>query len=722
MFDIEKFKPLYPENYELIKKAYEFAAKAHEGQKRRSGEDYITHPCAVAEIVAEFGFDASTVVAAFLHDTLEDTPVTDEQIKTEFGEEIFELVEGVTKLDKLKFLNREDAQAESLRKMFVAMANDLRVIIVKFADRLHNMRSLKFQPEEKQQYISRETLEIYAPLAGRLGISFFKCELEDLAMSYLYPKEYNYIAKYVEEHNSQRQEFLTKICTEIKNKLAELKIDGEVSSRAKHFYSIFKKMRNLNIDIDQIYDLLAVRIIVDDVKDCYTLLGQIHTMWKPLPNRVKDYIAVPKPNNYQSLHTTVMTQFGQTFEVQIRTKEMHRIAEYGIAAHWKYKEGRTQSSVLDEKVRWLREVMDAEKDIIGAHEFLDAVKINVFDDEVFVFTPKGDVYGLPVGSTPIDLAYKIHSAIGNKCVGARINQKIVPLSTRLQNGDIIEILTSNASKGPSRDWLNYAQTATARSKIRSFFKKEMKEENIKRGKDMLEREARHRGYSFAKLLQTPGVQDMLLSRQSCQSLDDLYSMVGYGGITTNQILVKLIDEFKAHVVEVARENSLNGALTAENVSYDSSRGARKSSKSGVLIKGFGDFAVRLSHCCSPVPGDKIIGYISRGRGVSVHRADCPNIKSMEPERIIEASWDNFAINDSYTVTIKIVCENKSGMLAQVSTAIAGQKLQIVGVNASMNKKDETTEISITVEIKSTSELDDLIRKLSSLQGVIDVRR
>ena len=541
-------------------------------------------------------------------------------------------------------------------------------------------------------------------------------------MSYLYPKEYNYIAKYVEEHNSQRQEFLTKICTEIKNKLAELKIDGEVSSRAKHFYSIFKKMRNLNIDIDQIYDLLAVRIIVDDVKDCYTLLGQIHTMWKPLPNRVKDYIAVPKPNNYQSLHTTVMTQFGQTFEVQIRTKEMHRIAEYGVAAHWKYKEGRTQSSVLDEKVRWLREVMDAEKDIIGAHEFLDAVKINVFDDEVFVFTPKGDVYGLPVGSTPIDLAYKIHSAIGNKCVGARINQKIVPLSTRLQNGDIIEILTSNASKGPSRDWLNYAQTATARSKIRSFFKKEMKEENIKRGKDMLEREARHRGYSFAKLLQTPGAQDMLLSRQSCQSLDDLYSMVGYGGITTNQILVKLIDEFKAHVVEVARENSVNGALTAENVSYDSSRGARKSSKSGVLIKGFGDFAVRLSHCCSPVPGDRIIGYISRGRGVSVHRADCPNIKSMEPERIIEASWDNFAINDSYTVTIKIVCENKSGMLAQVSTAIAGQKLQIVGVNASMNKKDETTEISITVEIKSTSELDDLIRKLSSLQGVIDVRR
>ena len=339
-----------------------------------------------------------------------------------------------------------------------------------------------------------------------------------------------------------------------------------------------------------------------------------------------------------------------------------------------------------------------------------------------MFTPKGDVYGLPVGSTPIDLAYKIHSAIGNKCVGARINQKIVPLSTKLQNGDIIEILTSNASKGPSRDWLNYAQTATARSKIRSFFKKEMKEENIKRGKDMLEREARHRGYSFAKLLQTPGVQDMLLSRQSCQSIDDLYSMVGYGGITTNQILVKLIDEFKAHVVEVAKENSANNSFETDSLSYENAKEPRKTSKSGVLIKGFADFAVRLSHCCSPVPGDKIIGYISRGRGVSVHRADCPNIKSMEPERIIEASWDSFAVNDSYTVTIKIVCENKSGMLAQVSTAIAGQKLQIVGVNASMNKKDETTEISITVEIKSTSELDDLIRKLSSLQGVIDVRR
>lgn len=720
MFDIEKFKEYYPDNYEEVKKAYEFAAVAHEGQVRKSGEPYITHPEAVAQIVAEIGFDYQTVIAAFLHDVLEDTPVTAEQISEQFGDEILQLVQGVTKLDKLKFSTTEDAQAENFRKMFFAMAKDLRVIIIKFADRLHNMRSLSFQPPEKQQSIAKETLEIYAPLAGRLGISFFKCELEDIAMSYIYPKEYNYIANYVKENNSEREEFLRNICAQIHAKLDELGIDGEVSSRSKHFYSIFKKMRNLHIDIDQIYDLLAVRIIVNDIKECYTMLGQIHTMWKPIPNRVKDYIAVPKANNYQSLHTTVMTQYGKTFEVQIRTKEMHRIAEYGVAAHWKYKEGRTSTAdtVLDEKVRWLREVMDAEKDVVGARDFMDSVKINVFDDEVFVFTPKGDVYDLPEGSTPIDLAYKIHSAIGNKCVGARINKKIVPLSTSLQNGDIVEILTSEASKGPSRDWLSFAHTASAKSKIRAFFKREMKEENVKRGKDMLEREARHRGYSFSDLLQTPSALETLLQRQSCATLDDLYSAVGYGGITTNQILIKLIDSFKAHAHEVASKVPLtDGELMPEREEKP-----RHPSKSGVLIKGFADFSVRLSHCCSPVPGDKIVGYISRGRGVSVHRADCPNLKSMEPERLIEATWDTFAIKDSYQATIKILCENKSGMLASVSAAIAALKMQICGINVTLNKKDDTAEIIVTVEIKKTSELDDLIRKLNSLPGIIEIRR
>ena len=720
MFDIEKFKDYYPENYAEVKKAYELAAAAHDGQVRKSGQPYITHPEAVAQIVAEIGFDYQTVIAAFLHDVLEDTPVTAEQISEQFGDEILQLVQGVTKLDKLKFSTTEDAQAENFRKMFFAMAKDLRVIIIKFADRLHNMRSLSFQPPEKQQSIAKETLEIYAPLAGRLGISFFKCELEDLAMSYIYPKEYNYIANYVKENNSECEEFLRNICSQIHDKLDELGIDGEVSSRSKHFYSIFKKMRNLHIDIDQIYDLLAVRIIVNDIKECYTMLGQIHTMWKPIPNRVKDYIAVPKANNYQSLHTTVMTQYGKTFEVQIRTKEMHRIAEYGVAAHWKYKEGRTSTAdtVLDEKVRWLREVMDAEKDVVGARDFMDSVKINVFDDEVFVFTPKGDVYDLPEGSTPIDLAYKIHSAIGNKCVGARINKKIVPLSTSLQNGDIVEILTSEASKGPSRDWLSFAHTASAKSKIRAFFKREMKEENVKRGKDMLEREARHRGYSFSDLLQTPSALETLLQRQSCATLDDLYSAVGYGGITTNQILIKLIDSFKAHAHEVASKAPLtDGELMPEREEKP-----RHPSKSGVLIKGFADFSVRLSHCCSPVPGDKIVGYISRGRGVSVHRADCPNLKSMEPERLIEATWDTFAIKDSYQATIKILCENKSGMLASVSAAIAALKMQICGINVTLNKKDDTAEIIVTVEIKKTSELDDLIRKLNSLSGIIEIRR
>lgn len=704
-----KLRKAYPDRYAEIKKAYEFAKAAHEGQKRSSGEDYFIHPCAVVEILADFGFDSSTVIAAFLHDVLEDTPVTPEQLAEEFGQEILELVEGVTKLDKLQFTNREEAQAENFRKFFMAMAKDLRVIIVKLADRLHNMRSLKYLPPEKQQYISRETLDIYAPLAGRLGISFFKCELEDLAMMYLYPDEYKYITECISKKRGERQELLDGIMTQIRGKMSELGIKGEVNGRPKHFYSVYKKMHQLHIDVDQIYDLLAVRIIVDSIKDCYTMLGEVHTMWKPIPGRFKDYIAMPKANNYQSLHTTVVAD-GETFEIQIRTYEMHRIAEYGIAAHWKYKEGTTGVDTdLDNKVRWLREVMDAEKDVGGAKEFMDAIKINVFDDEVFVFTPKGDVYDLPVGSTPVDLAYKIHSAIGNKCTGAKINRKIVPLSTKLQTGDIVEILTMNG-KGPSLDWLKFVKTSSARSRIRQYFKKEQREENVHRGKEMLEKESRRRGYSLADLMQVSSL-DGILQRLSVSNEEDLYANVGFGGISTNQVLTKLIDAFrKQHPDEHIEISTADGEAAQ-----------RPRSKSGVLINGNANFTVRMAHCCTPVPGDEIVGYISRGRGVSVHRKDCPNVKSMEPERLIEAVWDTGG-DENFNVTLNITAENTGGMLAGITAYIAAAKMPITGANVKVDTKEHIADITISVMIKNADDLEDLVRKIKSIHGVIDVRR
>lgn len=698
-----KLRKTYPDKYAEIKKAYDFAKAAHEGQKRSSGEDYFVHPCAVVEILADFGFDSSTVIAAFLHDVLEDTDVTDEQLQQEFGMEIFSLVEGVTKLDKLQFVNREEAQAENFRKIFVAMAKDLRVIIIKLADRLHNMRSLQFLEPDRQKRIAQETLDIYAPLAGRLGISFFKCELEDLAMKYLLPDEYHYITENVSKKRTERQGFLDTICDQIRLKLKEMGIKGEVNGRPKHFYSVYKKMHKLHIDIDQIYDLLAVRIIVDTVKDCYTMLGEIHTMWKPIPGRFKDYIAMPKANNYQSLHTTVVTPFGETFEIQIRTFEMHKIAEYGVAAHWKYKEGTTgNDSELDVKVKWLREVMDAQKDIDGAKEFMDAVKINVFEDEVFVFTPKGDVFDLPVGSTPVDLAYKIHSAVGNKCVGAKVNKKIVPLNTKLMTGDIVEILTSNSAKRPSFDWLKFVRTASARSKIRAYFKKENKEENIQRGKEMLEREARRRGYDLDEVFTQEAI-DTLLKRHAIATENDLYAAVGFGGLTTSQVLTKLLDSFRKETPQPAPTTP------------------RKRSKNGVLINGNANFTVHFSQCCSPVPGDSIIGYISRGRGVSIHRIDCPNVKGMEDERLIPASWDTDG-NESYNATIVLNTVNKGGLLATITTVISNAKLQIVGVNARLDDKTHTAEMTIVIEIQRASDLEDIVGKLKTIDGVISVHR
>lgn len=709
---LQKLKKNFSETeFQELKAAYDFSAAAHEGQKRQTGEPYFIHPCAVVNILVDLGFDdVSTLVAAFLHDVLEDTPVTSDELEQKFGKEVLELVEGVTKLDKIKFVSAEDEQAENLRKMFFAMAKDYRVIIIKLADRLHNMRTLDALKPEKQIKIATQSLKIYAPLAGRLGLSFVKCELEDLAMRYLYPDDYYELVEFIKTKSKERQQFIEKICDELKAKLQELGIEGEVNGRQKHLYGIYKKMLKQGKNIEQIYDISAVRVIVNEVQDCYTVLGAIHTMWMPLPGRFKDYIAMPKPNGYQSLHTTVITKFKETFEIQIRTYEMHRIAEYGIAAHWKYKEGKTGATKIDDQINWLREVMDTQRESSDSHEFLENIEGNVFTDEVYVFTPKGKVLNLPVGSTTVDFAYAIHSAVGNKCIGAKVNGKIVPLNTVLNTGDIVEILTTNSGKGPSRDWIKFVKTASARTKIRQYFKKEMKEENIKRGKDMLEREAKRRGYNLSELLSTAGL-NYIMNRYTLSSIDDLYASVGFGGLTTNQIIVKLIDYFKRDLL------SKNPVAEIKTTSTT----GKSSSGNGVLIRGYDDFLVRLSHCCNPVPGDKIVGYVSRGRGVSVHCVDCPNVKNMEPERLIEAKWDD-VISQNFLASLKIYCENKGGILAAVTTIISNMKISITGAFARSDNDSGTAEITVMLEVKSTDQVEDVIKKLKTLPEVIDVHR
>lgn len=709
---LQKLKKNFSEaEFQELKAAYDFSAAAHEGQKRQTGESYFIHPCAVVNILVDLGFDdVSTLVAAFLHDVLEDTPVTSDELEQKFGKEVLELVEGVTKLDKIKFVSAEDEQAENLRKMFFAMAKDYRVIIIKLADRLHNMRTLDALKPEKQIKIATQSLKIYAPLAGRLGLSFVKCELEDLAMRYLYPDDYYELVEFIKTKSKERQQFIEKICDELKAKLQELGIEGEVNGRQKHLYGIYKKMLKQGKNIEQIYDISAVRVIVNEVQDCYTVLGAIHTMWMPLPGRFKDYIAMPKPNGYQSLHTTVITKFKETFEIQIRTYEMHRIAEYGIAAHWKYKEGKTGATKIDDQINWLREVMDTQRESSDSHEFLENIEGNVFTDEVYVFTPKGKVLNLPVGSTTVDFAYAIHSAVGNKCIGAKVNGKIVPLNTVLNTGDIVEILTTNSGKGPSRDWIKFVKTASARTKIRQYFKKEMKEENIKRGKDMLEREAKRRGYNLSELLSTAGL-NYIMNRYTLSSIDDLYASVGFGGLTTNQIIVKLIDYFKRDLL------SKNPVAEIKTTSTT----GKSSSGNGVLIRGYDDFLVRLSHCCNPVPGDKIVGYVSRGRGVSVHCVDCPNVKNMEPERLIEAKWDD-VISQNFLASLKIYCENKGGILAAVTTIISNMKISITGAFARSDNDNGTAEITVMLEVKSTDQVEDVIKKLKTLPEVIDVHR
>ncbi len=705
---LKKIEELYAgEEGERLKNAYAYAQRAHDGQKRASGEPYFIHPCEVAKILMGLGMDAATISASLLHDVIEDTSCTEEDIEREFGSEVLQLVGGVTKLEKIEFKSQEEAEAENFRKIFVAMAKDIRVIIIKLADRLHNMRSLNFLSHERQMKMARETLDIYAPLAGRLGISQIKCELEDLCLKYLDEEAYRYLVVNISERLSERQEFVNQIIVELKEMMARDGVVGEVFGRPKHFYSIYKKMKNKGKTLDQIYDLTAVRILVRDVKECYTVLGSIHEHWKPIPGRIKDYIATPKPNKYQSLHTTVMTKFGQPFEIQIRTVEMHRIAEFGIAAHWKYKEGKTadRGTEFENKLTWLREVMEWQGDMKDSKEFLDALKTELYSHELLVFTPLGKVISLPPEATPIDFAYSIHSEVGNHCTGARVNSKMVPITTTLQTGDVVEIITSPSSKGPSRDWIKIVKSSSARAKIKQFFKNLLRDDYIRDGQSKLEEEARKKGYTLSTLL-TEEAFERLADRFSFTERDEMFAAVGYGSVSVGQVLIKLIDFYK--------KKTPQGFVLSE--------GGIKRAVGGILINGEAGILVRFAGCCSPVRGDSIVGFTSRGRGVVVHRADCPNVKGVEASRLISASWAR-EIGDKnlYNAHISIRATDQGAALSVLSLAVSDMKLSITAVNGRIDKNGDAI-LEATVSLADISEVDMLIKKMLSDKRIHDVHR
>ena len=688
----------------VLNHAFYFAKSAHTGQKRASGEEYFTHPVAVAKILIDLGMDYNTVAAAFLHDVVEDTPVSESDIKAEFGDEILELVAGVTKLDKIEFKSHEEEQAENFKKIFVSMAKDIRVIIIKLADRLHNMRSLNFLSQERQLRMAHETLDIYAPLAGRLGISQIKCELEDLCLKYIDPEAYEYLSVNINSKLTERQEFVESVVKEIKEILDESHIVGEVFGRPKHFYSIYKKMKKQNKTLDQIYDLTAVRVIVDTVDECYELLGKIHKKWKPIPGRIKDYIAMPKENMYQSLHTTVVTEFGKIFEIQIRTKDMNRTAEYGIAAHWKYKENKENSDSFDKRLSWIREVMEWQGGLNNSTEFIESLKGDVYNSEVLVFTPKGEVISLVKDATPIDFAYRIHTEVGNKCVGAKVNGKIVPLNSTLTTGDIVEVITSKLSKGPSWDWLRIAKSSGAKAKIKAFYKKSMQVDNEKLGKSMLEAEAKNRGYVFADLL-NPVSFERVSQRLSFSTVEEMYAAVGCGAVTINQVLLKLIDYYRKDVPQIAP--------AAQNKREDKDA-------SGVKIKGMDGLLVRFAGCCNPVPGDEIVGFVSRGRGVTIHRKDCPNLKNEESERLLDAEWTGSV--GSFTVSVRVIGGENTPILVFVSNACTSLGLTITSVNGRLDPKTRQSIVDFTIKLNKKEHIDLLFAKIRQNPEIDDVYR
>ncbi|ADU73977.1 GTP pyrophosphokinase [Acetivibrio thermocellus AD2] len=713
---IKKIKKYNPNcDFALIEKAHNLSLEAHKGQQRESGDPFIVHPMEVANILADLELDCTAIVAGILHDIVEDTSYTIEQIRENFGDEVANLVDGVTKLGKIPYTTKEELQAENLRKMFLAMAKDIRVILIKLADRLHNMRTLKYMPPEKQIEKAKETLEIYAPLAHRLGISKIKWELEDLCLRYLDPKGYYDLVNKIAKKRREREAYISEIIKTIQEKTVEIGIDAHIEGRPKHFYSIYRKMVQQNKTIEQIYDLFAVRVIVTTVKDCYAVLGLVHEIFKPMPGRFKDYIAMPKPNMYQSLHTTLIGHEGVPFEVQIRTWEMHRVAEVGIAAHWKYKEGKSADD-YDNKLAWLRQLLEWQKEMRDASEFMETLKIDLFTDEVFVFTPKGDVISLPAGSTPIDFAYAIHSAIGNKMSGAKVNNKIVPIDYVLQNGDIVEILTSSNVQGPSRDWLKIVKSSQAKNKINQWFKKEKREENIIRGKEMIEKELKKQGFTASQLFKPEWV-DIILKKYTFATIEDLWAAIGYGALTANRVISRLKEEYRKTVKaeELAEQMA---KLDDKKVRIR----AKKVPENGVIVKGIENCLVRISRCCNPVPGDEIIGYITRGRGVSVHRKDCINIMNNidGDNRLIEVAWYT-ANNVAYKADITIMAHDRTALLMEITNVIGEAKIPLKAINA-RTTKDQIAIMNLTLEITNTEQLESIIKKIRKVDGVFEVSR
>lgn len=709
---------------DIVKKAHDLACDAHKNQKRESGEPYITHPIDVAEILAEMGMDTSTIVAGLLHDVIEDTDYTYDDIKNIFNEEIAYLVQGVTKLGKIEYKTKEEQQADNVRKMLLAMAKDIRVIIIKLADRLHNLRTLKYMPKEKQKQKAKETLDIYAPLAHRLGISKIKWELEDLAFRYLHEEEYYDLVKQIAEKRVERETYISEIIEDLHNKLEESEIDSDIDGRPKHFYSIYKKMVNKNKSIEQIFDLTAIRILVNTVKDCYGVLGIVHTIYKPIPGRFKDYIAMPKPNMYQSLHTTVIGPQGKTFEIQIRTFEMHKTAEYGIAAHWKYKEGDTQEDKeksFENKLAWLRDMLEWQKETSDAEEFIEGFKIDLFTDEIFVFTPKGVVINLPSKATPIDFAYRIHTDIGNRCVGAKVNGKIVPLDYSLKTGEIVEVLTSKNAKGPNMDWLSMAKSNQAKSKIRQWFKKIKKEENIDKGKEIFEKELKKQGVIYSEIAKGEAY-DKLVKRYNIHSMEDLYAAIGVGQIAASSYISKLKEE---NIVEKQSIETVNKSIDDHITKAEKSNNNRKSTSNdyGVTVKGVNNLMVRFAKCCNPVPGDEILGYITKGRGISVHRTDCSNLKALvdyDDGKVVEVSW-GASKGTAYVAEMQVRAEDRIGILSDIMTIITEAKLPLNALNAK-SSKGNIAVINIKVKIDSIEQLKELMRKIRRLKGVMDVYR
>ena len=714
-----------------IRKAYEVARTQHKDQKRKSGEPYIIHPLNTAIIIAEIELDQDAICAALLHDVVEDTDMTLDEIRDMFGESVAILVDGVTKLTQLSLdVDKIEMQAENLRKMFVAMAKDIRVVLIKLADRLHNLRTLQYQSKAKQIEKATETLEIYSPLAERLGIMKLKVELDDISLKYLQPEVYNDLAEKIALKREEREAFIADIEEEVSKHLEEAGIHAVMTGRVKHFFSIYKKMINQNKTVDQIYDLFAVRILVESVKDCYASLGVIHEMYKPIPGRFKDYIAMPKPNMYQSLHTTLIGRDGTPFEIQIRTFEMHKVAEFGIAAHWKYKEtGGSQVKAEgenDEKIGWLREVLEWQKDADNNKDFLNMVKsdFDLFNDNVYCFTPSGDVKSLPSGSTPIDFAYSIHSAVGNKMVGARVNDRIVPIDYKLQNGDRVEIVTSQNSKGPSMDWLNLVRSTQAKSKINSWFKTNNKEDNILKGREILDKYCKSKGLSYGELTK-PEFIEAVLRRYAMQDWNAVLASVGHGGLKEGQIIGKLLETKKKHEQEHITDEQILAAHNAEANGDISNPTVKKALRGGILVKGINDLSARCAHCCNPVPGDEIVGFVTRGRGITVHRTDCVNMINLplsERTRLIEAEWDvDDAAGDTYSAEIRIFCNNRVGMLSDVSRIFTDLNIDITSINLK-NAKNGTCTLILTFDIHGKDELTRIIDKLRSVQGVIDITR